>query len=396
MANRVEEMQGVDGPFGLSELVVQGLWARGELLREGLRTECGRGVVIRRAGRWNHGAGPDFVGAELAMAGQVLTGDVEVHLRLEDWDQHGHAHDPAYGDVVLHVVLLPPKRRAVTRGWGGAEIPTLVLLPFLTQDLELSAIDDALGRALPEGAVPGAPVAPERIMRAGWRRWDDKVARARARLERWGWETAVHVATLEVLGHRANRAPMVALALRLPVDFWNWEGAEANFAEWKDVVAGWTTLAVRPPNQPAVRLRQYARWCRACPEWRTHLAQLPMLPLPEAGETAEGWRARADWGRWERRAAALLADNAVPAGRWRTWLLDAALPLLAAGGFWRAEEAGQCWWAAPVAELGPPVDSANGCDCNGVAQGLCALQRAEHTTGEIRGWGGLTTQECGE
>src|SRR5918912_2870388 len=60
--------------------------------------------VIFPGRRWG-GPGPDFVGALLvSAAGDLVRGDVEVHTRASDWRAHGHARDPNYAAVVLHVV----------------------------------------------------------------------------------------------------------------------------------------------------------------------------------------------------------------------------------------------------------------------------------------------------
>src|SRR6266705_2887028 len=65
----------------------------------------GRRLQVVFPGRRWGGPGPDFRGAVLALAdGTLLRGDVEVHLRASGWAAHRHADDPAYANVVLHVV----------------------------------------------------------------------------------------------------------------------------------------------------------------------------------------------------------------------------------------------------------------------------------------------------
>jgi hypothetical protein len=87
-------------------------------------TSGGRWKVVFPGRRWG-GPGPDFRGALLALqTGQLVHGDVEIHRRGRDWTSHGHATDPAYAHVILHVVEQPD---GPTRDAHGRAIPTLVL-----------------------------------------------------------------------------------------------------------------------------------------------------------------------------------------------------------------------------------------------------------------------------
>ena len=57
-------------------------------------------------GRPAPGSGPDFQDALLITgAGELVRGDVEVHVRQSDWRSHGHHLDHRYGRVALHLFL---------------------------------------------------------------------------------------------------------------------------------------------------------------------------------------------------------------------------------------------------------------------------------------------------
>lgn len=354
------ELTGLHGAFVFPERLLQQIWLRGDFDARSLRLCDGRPLRVVRRGRWNRLPGPDFREAEFTVGegagAELLRGDVEVHLRAADWDQHRHAEDPAYDGVVLHVVLFPAPREW-TRGGGGRRIPILELLPLLERDLEAyaeeAAVEELAGRPYSQLRTALAQTPPDalahEIGRHSRRRWANKLALARRRIEAAGWEEACHQAALEVLGYRPNRAPMLALAERWPLSAWRAGVVDAEEA-WMAEASTWQRAGVRPANQPRARLAQYARWIAARPDWPARLADsgarwvaeiaadsgaqdAPVQAESGAPGVHGGLRVRrraAGLSLWRRELAETVAAGELGGTRFDTMVCDAWLPLLAA------------------------------------------------------------------
>lgn len=195
------------------ELELQALWFSGAFGRN-FRTTTGKAVHIVQFGEWNRGAGPDFIQAAVEIDGILHTGPLELDPVAGDWEAHGHAVNPAFNGVILHVVFKSDARRIFTRTVEHNEVPQVII-----SEMQLS---DALNRPQREVAIahPGRCVAPLRQLPAGAvERLLDEAARHRAanKAGRWlrvadahGRDAALYQSTAETLGYRGN-----ALAMRL-------------------------------------------------------------------------------------------------------------------------------------------------------------------------------------
>ncbi len=80
------------------------IWDQRHLVDD-LRSVNGKTVKIVYPGQYNTSNGPDFKNAVLYLDGEMLQGDVEIHLTTGDWQNHQHQEDPAYNEVILHAVF---------------------------------------------------------------------------------------------------------------------------------------------------------------------------------------------------------------------------------------------------------------------------------------------------
>ena len=174
-----------------------------------LRLEDGSTLRIVFPGVPAGGRGPDFQGAILDINGDLVRGDVELHLLASGWFAHRHDRDPSYRSVVLHAVAANDSGLSHTPH-SGRRIPLLVLPP-------------------PAGAHPppftppctlevarGAEVAPV-LQRLGHRRLRARAAAIEPLVRELGHSGALYAAILRVLGGPANAAIFAAAAQRLPL-----------------------------------------------------------------------------------------------------------------------------------------------------------------------------------
>ncbi|MCP5519325.1 MAG: DUF2851 family protein [Verrucomicrobiales bacterium] len=307
-------------PAAPEESVLQQVWRHQRLLRDGLRTVDGQRLTVLHPGFWNREAGPDFRGALLQFDDHpALTGDVEIDLHPAGWSHHRHATNPAYANVLLHVVWQAAPG-------SPAHLPTLVLADRLDaplEDIERWLADDSPGGLAPELAglcseplsrLP-APVLAALLEQAARIRLTWKSVRLQARARQAGWTGALWESLFAALGYKHNPWPMRRMAELLPVlagdrpdlvtlqarligvagllprelsrqqagadaalrRIWDaWWRDQAVFAEWVLPDSAWRLAGVRPANHPQRRLALAAHW----------------LNRGELGDQLEQWLAR--------------------------------------------------------------------------------------------------------
>ncbi len=202
---------GTAGDPDFDEATLTALWLLGRVPAAALP-----GPLLR-AGRAGRGPGPDVREAAFRTpSGAVRAGDVEVHLRASDFVRHGHADDPAYAGVILHLVWeddRPPAERGTpTPLPGGGEAVTMALAPVLGTGARLRA---AVARG-PAGREPcaeasarlGAETLAARVRTEGRRRLAERTWRAWRLADRlgWGeaWQALLDRALLASAGRRAE------------------------------------------------------------------------------------------------------------------------------------------------------------------------------------------------
>jgi hypothetical protein len=204
----------------------------------------GQVLAVHFPGRCWGGPGPDFRGALLRLAsGELLRGDVEVHRRASGWTSHGHAHDTAYRDVVLHVV-------------GRADTATYDNTGRRLRTLELHASPAARDPLPPARPCVRGPPADVAIAQAAQQRLLRKAERFRQQLASASPDQVLWRGVAEALGYTHNGMAMARVA-----DAVSWERAQAVLAE--DGPVGLTALLLGSAGLlPAATLAEAHAWRR--------------------------------------------------------------------------------------------------------------------------------------
>ena len=216
-------------PIAISERLVQCIWYDQRLQPAPLQTADGRPVEIVFPGWWNLEAGPDFRNATVRLDGiTTLTGDVEIHLRADDWFRHGHDGDPRYNNVILHVVLWGDANDRPTTTRAGDTIRQLVVqhqlaapLETLSDEIELDSYPYGAGKHGRDCAHVVTSLSPATIQSLLDAAGDERFAVKTRRFARWihrtGAAQACYEGWMEALGFKANKTPFRTLAQRLPL-----------------------------------------------------------------------------------------------------------------------------------------------------------------------------------
>lgn len=200
-----------------NELAWQARWFSGACGREFTATS-GAKVRVEDFGQWNREAGPDFVRAAVNIDGKEHRGLIEVDLDASGWEQHGHAANPAYEDVVLHVLVNRPAKHHFSRTASNRNVAQVCLADHGSSAPEWGAF---------AAARPGRCVAPLRELDTGQlkellavaarRRLERKGLVLQAMIEARGIDAALYEAVAVALGYKNNKLPFQLLAQRVPV-----------------------------------------------------------------------------------------------------------------------------------------------------------------------------------
>ncbi|MBR9920429.1 MAG: DUF2851 family protein [Bacteroidetes bacterium] len=196
------------------------LWRKTHFDLNQLETTTGEKLVLEKIGYGHADAGPDFQDARIRIGGTLWAGHVEIHILASDWYAHGHQNDPAYDNVILHVVLEEDK---VVFNRMGNRIPCLILkdrLPKKPLKLYHAWMRSRQWIAC-ESRISEVPVLDVKLWldRLLVERLEHKVHRLSGWLEKYrgDWEKVFQLLLFYGYGLKVNAGPMEMLAHVLPL-----------------------------------------------------------------------------------------------------------------------------------------------------------------------------------
>jgi Protein of unknown function (DUF2851) len=192
-----------DGRPQLSELEMQARVFAGEF-GVSWQGENGEKVEVVHFGIWNREPGPDFCRALVLIDGEKFTGDIEIDQEARDWEAHGHAQNPAYENVVLHLFFRRGQRRFFTRTAENKAVTQVCLTLKVESKGAASRHDGVLDEARATKLVEAA--ASFRLRRKC------EIFQRAARLR--GHEEALFEAVAAAMGFKNNKIPFLLVAQR--------------------------------------------------------------------------------------------------------------------------------------------------------------------------------------
>jgi len=118
----------VDDRSPIAEHFIYQLWEKNYFSSIPLKTIDEKDVSIISPGIRNEDEGPDFKDAVIKIDEKIYHGDVEIHRATEDWYVHGHHANPAYNNVIFHLVIGEPIKGEPAIRLDRKEVPAQVFI----------------------------------------------------------------------------------------------------------------------------------------------------------------------------------------------------------------------------------------------------------------------------
>lgn len=246
----------------VEELIFQ-LWEHGYFATLELASEKNENVEIISQGQRNFDSGPDFKNATFKLDGKIHQGDLEIHRSANDWYLHHHHHDPAYNNVIVHLVIgsksnqhKPPIRL------NQKPVPIEIFVDLSESQISYLTKKYKLSLTQPSSKIDchikhlndSKKLAIIEI--AGLARFRQKAERFNESRFHQSWSQIIYAGMLEALGYSKNTRPFRKLARLIPVEVVMRELQHANEHSLQNIQALLFGVAGLLPSQdPRLAIR---------------------------------------------------------------------------------------------------------------------------------------------
>ncbi len=349
----------------ISEDFLHYVWKYQKWKNSNLSTIDGLPIVVFETGFHNNNSGPDFEQARLKIGDIEWVGCVEIHVKSSDWNRHLHTSDPAYHNVILHVVY----QHDVSITINNYTVPTLELKHLIDPSL-ISSYQNHINNP---GSIACNKQLTERfdlsyvsmLEKVLVERLEEKAESVQEVLKanKNDWEATAFQIVTRSFGFSVNKSVFTQLAKRLPYDilkknFCNQFKTEALLfgqsgflTEEKDTYQialkkeydylsvkyqlppslhkhEWKFGKMRPANFPTVRLSQLAGFLAYNPKL-FHLLIDEKDPIQLVNqlkfEVSDYWKKNYDFGKPRKRSSFTIGKTSFEA-----LVINSVVPILAA------------------------------------------------------------------
>ena len=208
-------------PDTFPEKRVQEIWQDYLPGRTDLVTEDNEPVEIVYPGRLNDDRGADLRDAVITTRRGLLKGDIEIHVKSSGWWAHQHHRDPAYNQVILHVVFWNDTATAVVLQ-NGHKVPTLALHKFIgvPGDHSIAQVYPSVITSMPCRSTVrrwDTGFIGRVLEEAGEQRFLSRAQDFQEALSRGGAGQTLYEGIMAALGYARNKDAMAELARRMPL-----------------------------------------------------------------------------------------------------------------------------------------------------------------------------------
>lgn len=185
-----------------------------------LCTHQGDKLVVLNPGTHNTHAGPDFLHSSILINNITWHGHIELHVCASAWHQHKHPIDPAYENVILHVVW---DNDQSIRQQDGSLLPTLVLkdkvAPQLLQQYQQLVHNKTAIPCARQFPYVDPIIKTSMIEKALFKRLTDKNNLVYQLLDdnKGNWEETAYQLLAHNFGFKVNSSALLNLSLSLPL-----------------------------------------------------------------------------------------------------------------------------------------------------------------------------------